>query len=186
MEPEPSARTCPQCSQELASGAAACPNCGRHGANPYASPVPLDAAPSASALRWPLIGSIAVVILVSIVVGIALPGIGILFVMVFVPAVVRTTAVLQRQEAAGVQSDSASRMLMVLLVSASISVAAWIASSIAFSIVCVPIGIAALTLESNWAFLAGVGLAILFQIVVFVWLMRRYWPRAARNEDATA
>jgi hypothetical protein len=186
MESELSPRTCPQCGQELASGVAACPKCGQHGANPYASPVSVDAELPVRALGWPLISSVAVVISVSIIVGIVAPGIGVLLALVFVPAVVRTVAVLQRREAAGMQSDSPSRILMLLLACAGVSFAAWIASSIAFSIVCVPIGIAAFALQSDWAFSAGIGLAILFQIAVFVWLMRRYWPPAARNQDAAA
>lgn len=188
MEPAPPEKTCPQCGQKLPPGAETCAACGRNDVNPFSSPAaPIDPPAEAAGPPNRLASGVVAALTASIVIGYFVPGLGILLCLLLVPASIRAAAVMRRQAAPA----SAARQvgyLQALLVSTGVMFLVWLASTVAFTIVCFPLGLISFDVHSGGGAGLAFGLILGFAsgLAVFVWLTRRFWPRAARNEDAVA
>lgn len=187
MEPDSSQRTCPRCGQLLPLSAEACAQCGRDEANPFTSPA-TPIAPPIEHLGPNAFGAAVAVIGCSVVIGIMVPGLGVLLGLVLVPASIRAAAAMRRQAATAATSAKPIGYLQALLTSAGVMFLVWLASTIAFTIICFPLGLLSFDIHSGGGvgLAAGLMLGALAGLAVFFWLTHRYWPRAARNEDATA
>ena len=182
MEPSPPSRTCPQCGQPLSPDADACTKCGRDEANPFTPPAaPIERVPADN--NPLLVVTILAIIFVSVIVTFIVPGLGILLGIVFVPAAVRASAVLKRQRAAAAPAARQVGYLHAMLTSAGVMFLVWLASSIAFTIVCFPLGLISFDINSGSGvgLIAGLVLGFVAGLVVFVWLTRRFWPRVEKN-----
>lgn len=190
-EPTPT-RTCPQCGQPLAADSETCRNCGRDGGNPFTSPTEPASEPKRREVESELWFALIVVIVACTAIGIAAPGIGVLLGMVFVPAVVRAAAVMKRDAKVAGARNSAGRMTSAVFASAGISIAVWMASAVAFAAVCTPVGLVgglvAASIRSDGTVLVvlAFGLGGMAALAVFFWFMRKLWPGAAKDDDATA
>jgi hypothetical protein len=189
MEPAPPEKTCPQCGQKLPPGADTCAACGRNDVNPFSSPAaPIDPPAATSGLLNRLsVGGAAGALFASIVIGYFVPGLGILLCLLLVPASIRAAAVMRRQTAPASAAGQVG-YLQALLVSSGVMFLVWLASTVAFTIVCFPLGLISFDVHSGGGAGLAFGLILGFAsgLAVFVWLTRRFWPRAARNEDAVA
>jgi len=193
MHESPLVRTCLQCGQPLAADSETCANCGRDGGNPFTSPLEPVNEPKPSGVGSVLWFALIAVIAACIAIGFAAPGLGVLLGMVFVPAVVRAAAVMKRKvKVAGVQSY-AGQMASAVLASAGISIAVWLASAVAFAVVCTPATFVALLIDSidPTGMLAGTfvfGLSGLAGLASFFGYMRKFWPDVwprVKDDDAT-
>ncbi len=183
MEPSQPRRTCPQCGQTLPPDAAACAKCGRDETNPFISPAAAIEPPTDRRLEPHWITAVIVVVFASIVIGVLVPGLGLLLGMVFVPASIRAAAVMRRE--AENASSPAKRIgyAQALFASAGVMFLVWLASTIAFSIICFPLGLISFDLHSGpgVGLIAGLILGFLSGLAVFIWLTRKYWPRASKD-----
>lgn len=183
MDESPPARICPQCSQPLPPEAETCPRCGRDQANPFTAPAsPIERVPAAKGDPR-LYGAIVATIAVSIIVALFVPGLGVLFGVVLVPAAVRAAAVLKRQAAAGLPVTKQIGFLQALQTSAGVMFLVWLASTIAFTIVCFPLGAIGWDIRKGpgVGLVAGLILGFAAGLAVFVWLTRRFWPRVPKH-----
>jgi len=89
-----------------------------------------------------LLFAVVTVICVSLAIGVLLPGVGVVLGLVFVPAVIRAAAAIRRKEEAGLLKDRSSQVVAAVFVSAGITFVVWLASAVAFTIVCFPLGFA--------------------------------------------
>lgn len=188
MEPSPPSRTCPQCGQPLPPDVDACAKCGRDEANPFTPPAaPIERVPAAEGDPR-LYGAILAVIAVSVIVSFVFPGLGVPLGIVLVPAAVRAAAVLKRQEAAASSTARRIGFWHALLTSAGVTFLVWLASAIAFTIICFPLGLLSFDINTGGGIglIAGVILGFAAGLAVFIWLNRKFWPRAAKDNDATA
>ena len=129
--------------------------------------------------------ALIVAIAASVAIGLAVPGLGVLLGMVFVPAVVRAAAVMKRKAKVAGARSTAGQMTSAVLASAGISIAVWLASAIAFAAVCTPVALVAAGLAGNGEFVTlaiPFGLGGLAGLGSFFWLMKRYWPRAVEDD----
>jgi len=188
MEQTAPARRCPQCSQPLAADVETCSTCGRDDANPFTAPAAPVSEPKPREYGFEILFAVAVVVSVCMIVSLAVPGLGVLLGMVFVPAVVRAAAVMKRKREAAGAANSASQIASALFASAGITVAVWLGSSIACTAVCTPVMMAAFAIDkgSEVGVAAAFGLGGVAGLASFFWFMRRLWPRAAKDDDATA
>jgi Na+-driven multidrug efflux pump len=191
MHESPLARTCPQCGQPLAADSETCANCGRDGGNPFTSPVEQSSEPKRREVDSALWITLIVVIVVCSAVSIAAPGLGVPLAMVFVPAVVRASAVMKRDAKAPGATNSAGQTASAIFASAGISIAVWMASAVAFAAVCTPAALVALSIDPNGAATEAVafGLGGVAGLAVFFWFMRKLWPDVwprVKDDDATA
>lgn len=177
-------RTCPQCGQELPPGAA-CAQCGRDEANPFISPAAARE-PKPREVDSELWFALVVVVAVCVAIGFALPGLGVILGMVFVPAVVRTAAVMRRRAEVAAAKNSGSQIASTVFASAGITIAVWIASAVAFGVVCTPVGLVAFSIRSDVGAVLAFGLGGLAGLAVFFWFMKKLWPRSAKDDDGTA
>lgn len=187
MEPSPPSRTCPQCGQPLPPDVDACAKCGRDEANPFTPPSsPIEREPADN--NPLLVVTILAIVFVSVIVTFIAPGLGILLGIVFVPAAVRASAVLKRQDAAGSSTARKIGFWHALLTSAGVSFLVWLASAIAFTIICFPLGLLSFDINTGGGvgLIAGVILGFAAGLAVFIWLNRKFWPRAAKDDNATA
>lgn len=187
MEPSPSSRTCPQCGQPLPPDVEACAKCGRDEANPFTSPAaPIEREPGDN--NPLLVVAILAIVFVSVIVTFIVPGLGIPLGIVFVPAAVRASAVLRRQRTAAAPAAKQVGYLHAMLTSAGVMFLVWLASSIAFTIICFPLGLISFDIKSGGGVGLIVGLILGFAagLAVFIWLTHRFWPRAAKDDNASA
>ena len=135
-----------------------------------------------------LLFAVVTVICVSLAIGVLLPGVGVVLGLVFVPAVIRAAAAIRRKEEAGLLKDRSSQVVAAVFVSAGITFVVWLASAVAFTIVCFPLGWLSFGIETG----GGIGMILGFVLgglaglAVFYWFMRRFWPRPTESDDATA
>ena len=182
MEPALPVRTCPQCGQPLSEAAEACAKCGRDEANPFTSPAaPTDRVPAAEG-NPRLYGAILAAIAVSMIVAFFVPGLGVLLGVVLLPAAVRAAAVLKRQENAASTTTKRIGFFHALLTSAGVMALVWLASAIAFTMICFPLGLISFDIHSGGGVGLILGLILGFAAgpAVLIWLTRRFWPRAAK------
>lgn len=184
MELSSPTRTCPQCGQPLPPGREACANCGRDEANPFTAPAAPAIEPKPREIDLDLWFALIVAIVACVAVGIAVPGLGVLLGMVFVPAVVRAAAVMKRKAKAAGAKSTAGQMTSAVLASAGVSIAVWLASAIAFAAVCTPVSFLFIFIgrDSIVSVVAVFGLSGLAGLASFFWLMKRYWPRAVEDD----
>jgi hypothetical protein len=183
MEPSPSSRICPQCGQLLPPDAGACAKCGRDEANPFTPPAaPIERVPAAEGDPR-LYGAILAVIAVSMVVSFIVPGVGIPLGILLVPAAVRAAAVLKKQEAAASATTRKIGFWHALLTSAGVTFLVWLASAIAFTIICFPLGLLSFDINTGGGvgLIVGAVLGFAAGLAVFIWLTRRFWPRAEKD-----
>lgn len=192
MDETPIARACPQCGQPLAPGAESCAACGRDEANPFISPAaPLDQ-PAPRGFSLQLLFAVVTVICISLAVGVLLPGLGVILGLVFVPAVIRASVAIKRKQEAGRLKDRDSELVAAFFASAGITFVVWLASAVAFTIVCFPLGLVAIGVNNGRNSMATVvefcafGLGGLAGLIVFFWLMKRRWPQPAERDATTA
>jgi hypothetical protein len=59
----------------------------------------------------------------------------------------------------------------------------WLASAIAFTIICFPLGLLSFDVHSGGGvgLVAGAVLGFAAGLTVFIWLNRRFWPRTAKD-----
>lgn len=183
MESSSPARTCPQCRQPLPPGAEACAECGRDEANPFTPPAaPIESEPADN--NPLLVVTILAIIVVSVIVTFIVPGLGILLGIVFVPAAVRASAILKRQRAAAAPAAKQVGYFHAMLTSVGVMFLVWLATMIAFTIVCFPLGAIGFDIHkggSEAGLVAGLVLGFVAGLAVFVWLTRRFWPRAEKD-----
>jgi hypothetical protein len=130
----------------------------------------------------------AAVVAVCGAIGFAVPGLGVVLAMVFIPAVVRAAAVIDRKAQVAGARNSGEQLTVAVFASAGVTFVVWLASTIAFTIVCFPLGLFSFDLNSGGGagMIFAFGLGGLAGLAVFVWLMRRFWPPPAESDDATA
>ena len=163
------------------SGAESCAACGRNDANPFTSPVASVGKPKPRGRLVELLGAMAAVVAVCGAIGFAVPGLGVVLAMVFIPAVVRAAAVIDRKAKVAGAKNSGEQLTAAVLASAGVTFAVWLASAIAFAIVCFPIGLLSFNTSEIGMFFAF-GLGGLAGLAVFFWFMRRLWPRAEEDD----
>lgn len=183
MEPSAPKRNCPQCGQELPPDAEVCAKCGRNEANPFTAPAAPIERPPAAGNDPQLVVAILAVIAASVIVTFIVPGLGIPLGIVLVPAVIRASAVLKRQRAANAPAARQVGYFQALLTSAGVMFLVWLASTIAFTIVCFPLGAIGWDIYKGpgVGLVAGLILGFFAGLAVFVWLTRRFWPQAEKH-----
>jgi hypothetical protein len=187
MDEAPVARKCPQCGQPLAPDVEACAACGRDDANPFTSPAPPPPpnGPKSRSFSLRLLFAVVTVICVSLGVSVMLPGLGVILGLVFVPAVIRAAAVMKRRQEAGMSNASGDQIAYAFVVSVGIMFVVWLASAIAFAVICFPLGLLSFDIRSG----GGVGIIFAFGLgglaglAVFVWFTKKFWPRSANRDD---
>lgn len=182
MEPSPPSRTCPQCGQPLPPDVDACAKCGRDEANPFTPPAaPIERVPADN--NPLLVVAILAIVFVSVIVAFIVPGLGVLLGIVFVPAAVRASAVLKRQRAAAAPAAKQVGYFQALLTSGGVMFLVWLAATIAFTIVCFPLGVISFDIRSGPGIGLVVGMILGFfaGLAVYVWLTRRFWPQAEKH-----
>jgi hypothetical protein len=187
MDEIPRARMCPQCSRPLPPAAETCQNCGRDEANPFTAPSTSTEQPTVTAKEPSLVTAILIATLVSLLITFLLRGLGILFGLVLVPAVIRAAAVLKRQRTSDSPAVRESGYSHALMASIAVMFLIWLASAIAFAAVCTPVALVALSIDPNGkateAFAFGLGGVA--GSAAFLWFTRQFWP-GAKDDDATA
>jgi hypothetical protein len=172
----------------LAPGAESCAACGRDEANPFTSPVASVSKPKPRGRLVELLGAMAAVVAVCGAIGFAVPGLGVVLAMVFIPAVVRAAAVIDRKAKVAGAKNSGEQLTAAVLASAGVTFAVWLASTVAFTIVCFPLGVFSFDINSGGGagMIFAFGLGGLAGLAVFVWLMKRFWPRSMDDGDSVS
>jgi hypothetical protein len=177
---------CPECGAPLAAGQARCWLCQRrheepHAANPYAAPRPIAAE---TPLQFSLASLLLLITFVAVCFGAfwTAPGLGVLLIILGVPALIRTAIATNRRQQAGGPSTFVDK-IGVFLVSLLIMSAVWMSSAVAFAVVCtlgvVPIGMMGGD-DFTLALAVGVIGGLISAIALATWLLRVTAPTAPR------
>jgi hypothetical protein len=185
MESTPAERTCPTCGRRYALSLDICPHCGRDSANPFVSPV---AVPTARCIEWRWIVPVALCMCaLAALLAFVAPGLSVLLLVVASPILARAWAVVERRREAGLPVSRGERVRAVLL-STGFVLLAGIASTVAFTAVCFPVGLPFFSLYPDrltprQAQINQIGTIIAFAsgacagIAVGCYVLRRYWPK---------
>ena len=173
---------CPECGAELAVGQARCWLCARalseaESSNPYASPQPVG---ENIDYQVSLASLFLIMTLSAVGTGLFLvaPGLGVLFAVLSVPALVRTIVAAKQQWRAGAALTIGEKM-GVFVVSFFIMVAIGIASSVAFGVACTGgllLGLGIGVNDPTPAFVLGIGFGLIAAIPFAIWTLRANWP----------
>src|SRR4051812_25608974 len=173
---------CPECGAELAAGQARCWLCARkfseaENSNPYASPQPVG---ENNDYQVSLASLFLIMTLSAVGTGLFLvaPGLGVLFAVLSVPALVRTIVAAKQQWRAGAALTIGEKM-GVFVVSFFIMVAIGIASSVAFGVACTGgllLGLGIGVNDPTPAFVLGIGFGLIAAIPFAIWTLRANWP----------
>src|SRR5262245_25464974 len=173
---------CPECGAELAAGHARCWLCERKlndadSGNPYVSPQP---AGENIDFQFSLASLFLIMTLAAVGIGAFLvaPGIGVLFAVLSVPALVRTIVAAKQRRRAGAPLTTGEKT-GVFVMSFFIMVAIGIAASVAFGVACAGGALLGLGISGNDpspAILLGLGFGLVAAIPLAIWMLRATRP----------
>jgi hypothetical protein len=172
-------KTCPDCGAPLEGTATQCwlcraqPHDSTHDINPYASPQPLTGL--AVKNQFSLATLFLIMTLVAVAMGALMiaPGLGTFFIVLAVPALVRTVIVGRRRQELGEKPTIGSKILDFIASAAIIWVIS-VAATIAFGVVCTTAGLVSFGLfnfQDNPGLIIAVGAGLAAAAVVATWLL---------------
>ncbi|HEY2412447.1 MAG TPA: hypothetical protein VGI40_09405 [Pirellulaceae bacterium] len=172
-------KVCPDCGAPLEGTDSQCWLCraqahgATHDINPYASPRPI--APLQTQNQFSLATLFLIMTLVAVAMGALMiaPGLGTFFIVLAVPALIRTVIVGRRRQELGEKPTIGSKILDFIASAAIIWVIS-IAATIAFGVVCTTAGLVSFTLfdfQDNPGFIIAVGAGLAAAAVVATWLL---------------